>query len=102
MLNELIQQLLQGTTIHITIRIERNQEPEEPDPYRIECERCGWSAEHPTEDAAKRALRAHQSLHCTVSEDIPAWLKRNAGTQQEQEHSNGDQMHSTAPETGEH
>lgn len=32
--------------------------------YTVECHDCGWSKEHESAQAAKRALKTHQSLHC--------------------------------------
>jgi hypothetical protein len=37
------------------------QEPK----YQAECDDCGWSVEYPNKKKADRALRTHQTLHCT-------------------------------------
>lgn len=42
-----------------------------PPAFTATCEHCGWeSKEYETEDSAARALRTHQSLHCSVLEGV--------------------------------
>lgn len=41
------------------------QEPK----YHAHCPDCGWTVEYPNEKTANRALRTHQSLHCSKGKD---------------------------------
>lgn len=78
----LLELLRAGIRIEIRLLDSDDDEPPLEPPtqtvYTVVCDECGWVASHPTQDAAQRALRTHQSRHCTATGGVPEWLTNQA------------------------
>jgi len=62
--------LRDGVTVHIDLQI-RAEKPENM--VETVCEKCGKRFVHTSQDAAKRALRAH-AQHCTANGEDSHWI----------------------------
>lgn len=63
----LIEQKVTEFESSVMLTEERIQEPK----YLAECSNCGWSKEYEDSAKASRALRTHQSLHCSKRHELP-------------------------------